>query len=232
MAAGASDVRISTRPRSAVSWELAQTSAACCSGESSSPKAAWMPPCAFAGAGLECALRHERNACSGGLRADRSRQAGCARADDEHVECQRRCHGRRTIAIPGISDAYSLGSGGPSRTGEAPLRDGARGGCRRRTGAGAASSGRRRGRCARPTSTCSSASAPPVRRASAGRRCSRPPAACSAHAPPATTIARMSPTHAAHVRNSLSAKNLMTVNSSSSTARNVVTMAGRCRSRD
>ena len=48
MAAGASDVRISTRPRSAVSCELAQTSAACCSGESSSPKAAWMPPCAFA----------------------------------------------------------------------------------------------------------------------------------------------------------------------------------------
>src|SRR5262245_7517168 len=48
MADGASDVRISTSPRSAVSWELAQTSAACCSGESSSPKAAWIPPCAFA----------------------------------------------------------------------------------------------------------------------------------------------------------------------------------------
>ena len=41
-------MRISTRPRSAVSWELAQTSAACCSGESSSPNAAWIPPCAFA----------------------------------------------------------------------------------------------------------------------------------------------------------------------------------------
>ena len=32
----------------AVSWELRQTSSACCSGESSSPKAAWMPPWAFA----------------------------------------------------------------------------------------------------------------------------------------------------------------------------------------
>ena len=33
---------------SAVSWELLKTSSACCSGESSSPNAAWMPPCAFA----------------------------------------------------------------------------------------------------------------------------------------------------------------------------------------
>ena len=32
----------------AVSCELRQTSSACRSGESSSPKAAWMPPCAFA----------------------------------------------------------------------------------------------------------------------------------------------------------------------------------------
>ena len=41
-------VRISTSLRSAVSCELAHTSAACCSGESSSSNAAWMPPCAFA----------------------------------------------------------------------------------------------------------------------------------------------------------------------------------------
>jgi hypothetical protein len=41
-------VRISTRRGSAVSWELFQTSSACCSGESSSANAAWIPPCAFA----------------------------------------------------------------------------------------------------------------------------------------------------------------------------------------
>ena len=33
---------------SAVSCELFHTSWACCSGESSSPSAAWMPPCALA----------------------------------------------------------------------------------------------------------------------------------------------------------------------------------------
>src|SRR5438034_1166049 len=33
---------------SAVSWLERQTSSACCSGESSSPKAAWMPPWALA----------------------------------------------------------------------------------------------------------------------------------------------------------------------------------------
>ena len=33
---------------SALSCELLKTSAACCSGESSSPNAAWMPPWAFA----------------------------------------------------------------------------------------------------------------------------------------------------------------------------------------
>src|SRR5690242_10857000 len=48
MAPGASPVSTSTSRRSAVSCELRQTSSACCSGESSSPKAAWMPPCAFA----------------------------------------------------------------------------------------------------------------------------------------------------------------------------------------
>jgi len=44
----ASPVRISTRRRSAVSCELFQTSSACCSGESSSPNDAWIPPWAFA----------------------------------------------------------------------------------------------------------------------------------------------------------------------------------------
>src|SRR4051812_23949403 len=48
MADGASEVSTSTRSRFAVSWEERQTSSACCSGESSSPNAAWMPPCAFA----------------------------------------------------------------------------------------------------------------------------------------------------------------------------------------
>ena len=36
------------RRMSAVSWELRHTSSAWSSGESSSPKAAWMPPCALA----------------------------------------------------------------------------------------------------------------------------------------------------------------------------------------
>src|SRR5205823_1509573 len=48
IAPGASLVSTSTSRRSAVSCELCQTSSACCSGESSSPKAAWIPPCAFA----------------------------------------------------------------------------------------------------------------------------------------------------------------------------------------
>ena len=41
-------MRTSTRRISAVSWLERQTSWACSSGESSAPKAAWMPPCAFA----------------------------------------------------------------------------------------------------------------------------------------------------------------------------------------
>src|SRR5947209_11760326 len=48
MADGASEVRTSTSSMFAVSCELFQMSCACCSGESSSLKAAWMPPCAFA----------------------------------------------------------------------------------------------------------------------------------------------------------------------------------------
>jgi hypothetical protein len=48
IAPGASVVSTSTSRMSAVSWLERQTSAACCSGESSSPNAAWMPPCAFA----------------------------------------------------------------------------------------------------------------------------------------------------------------------------------------
>src|ERR1700682_6544184 len=48
MADGASPVRIVTSSMSAVSWLERQTSCACCSGESSSPNAAWMPPCALA----------------------------------------------------------------------------------------------------------------------------------------------------------------------------------------
>src|SRR3954447_12566045 len=48
MAEGASEVSTSTSARSAVSCDDFQTSSACCSGESSSPNAAWMPPCALA----------------------------------------------------------------------------------------------------------------------------------------------------------------------------------------
>src|SRR5438046_3286813 len=48
MAEGASEVSTSTSARSAVSCDDFQTSCACCSGESSSPNAAWMPPCALA----------------------------------------------------------------------------------------------------------------------------------------------------------------------------------------
>ena len=48
IADGASEVSTSTSRMSAVSCELFQTSAACCSGESSSPNAAWIPPWALA----------------------------------------------------------------------------------------------------------------------------------------------------------------------------------------
>ena len=48
IADGASEVSTSTSRMSAVSCELFQMSSACCSGESSSPNAAWIPPCAFA----------------------------------------------------------------------------------------------------------------------------------------------------------------------------------------
>src|SRR5436190_15021981 len=63
MADGASLVSTSTRRRSAVSCELRQTSSACCSGESSAPNAAWMPPCAFA----------ELHDCTGPLAASATR---------------------------------------------------------------------------------------------------------------------------------------------------------------
>ena len=43
----ASPVSTSTSRMSAVSCEERQTSCACCSGESSAPKEAWMPPWAF-----------------------------------------------------------------------------------------------------------------------------------------------------------------------------------------
>ena len=47
IAPGASAVSTSTSSRLAVSCEERQTSSACCSGESSGPNAAWIPPCAF-----------------------------------------------------------------------------------------------------------------------------------------------------------------------------------------
>ena len=48
IADGASLVSTSTSVMFAVSWLERQMSCACCSGESSSPNAAWMPPWAFA----------------------------------------------------------------------------------------------------------------------------------------------------------------------------------------
>jgi len=48
MADAASPVRMVTSSMSAVSWLDFHTSCACCSGESSSPNAAWMPPWALA----------------------------------------------------------------------------------------------------------------------------------------------------------------------------------------
>src|SRR5437763_5167694 len=47
MPACAPPVSTSTRRRSAVSCDERQTSSACCSGESSEPNEAWIPPCAL-----------------------------------------------------------------------------------------------------------------------------------------------------------------------------------------
>ena len=72
---------------SAVSCEERQTSCACCSGESSSPKAAWMPPCAF-----EELLAWSEPLVASATRApaplggDGGGEAGGAAADHEHVE--------------------------------------------------------------------------------------------------------------------------------------------------
>ena len=87
IARGASPVSTSTSRRSAVSCEERQTSSACCSGESSSPNAAWMPPCAFDGVvRLQRALGRERDARAGALGGDGGGEAGGAAADHEHVE--------------------------------------------------------------------------------------------------------------------------------------------------
>ena len=70
-----------------MSCEERITSSACSSGESSSPKDAWIPPCAFdelfAWIG---ALRRERDPRARALGGDGGREPGGAAADHEHVE--------------------------------------------------------------------------------------------------------------------------------------------------
>ena len=80
---------------SAVSWLERQTSSACCSGESSSPNAAWMPPCALA----ELHDWSEPFAATATRAPARSAETAAARpggaaADHEHVEASGRGHGR------------------------------------------------------------------------------------------------------------------------------------------
>src|SRR5579885_3897130 len=110
MAARASPVSTSTRPRSAVSCEDRNTSSACCSGESSSPKEAWMPPCAF----------DELFACREPLVA-RATRAPAASADKAAASPEaplpitstsKVCAACVTrLTIPEISAAYSLFTG-------------------------------------------------------------------------------------------------------------------------
>ena len=91
---------------SAVSCDERQTSSACCSGESSSPNAAWMPPCAFDGVvRLQRALRRERDAGAGALGGDGGGEAGGAAADHEHVEGGRSAH---VGIIPDISGLHTF----------------------------------------------------------------------------------------------------------------------------
>jgi hypothetical protein len=70
---------------SAVSCELFQTSAACCSGESSAPNAAWIPPWAFAELHAWIEPR-EPDAGARALGGDGSGEAGGPAPDHEHVE--------------------------------------------------------------------------------------------------------------------------------------------------
>ena len=84
-----------TRLMSAVSCELCQTSSACASGESSSPKAAWMPPCALAVAGLERALRDEPDPSAGALGGQRSGEPGGPASDHENVKGEPLGHDER-----------------------------------------------------------------------------------------------------------------------------------------
>ena len=70
-----------------MSCDERMTSSAWSSGESSSPKAAWIPPCAFEEllAWIE-PLRRERDPGTGALGRDGGGEAGGAAADHEHVE--------------------------------------------------------------------------------------------------------------------------------------------------
>ena len=71
-------------------------SSACCSGESSAPKEAWMPPCAFDELfAWSEPLRRERDAGARALGGDRGGEPGGAAADHEHVEAAGRLRPQR-----------------------------------------------------------------------------------------------------------------------------------------
>src|SRR4030081_823595 len=99
MAEGASEVRISTRRRFAVSWLDVQTSSASSSGESSSPNAARMPACAFeefyVWEGPLGGAAHPRARAG---RGDGGCEAGGPAADHEPVDAATPGHGPRVFA--------------------------------------------------------------------------------------------------------------------------------------
>ena len=93
MADGASLVSISTRSGFAVSCELRITSSAWISGESSSPNAAWIPPCALAELHACSVVFVARPTRAPARSADGRSESRRAAADDEHVEGGAAAHG-------------------------------------------------------------------------------------------------------------------------------------------
>ena len=100
MAAGASPVSAATRRRSAVSCELCITSSAWTDGASSSPSAAWMPPCALAVLDdARPSLVASSTRAPASRRRERCRQPGDAGADHEDIAAPLG-HGDRLIGSP------------------------------------------------------------------------------------------------------------------------------------
>ena len=104
---------VSTSRGFAVSCDERITSSACSSGESSSPKAAWIPPWAFDGVvGLDRALGRERDPGSCPLGGDGSREPGGAAADHEHVESGLGLHpvqGYQVSLFVALAESYLSG---------------------------------------------------------------------------------------------------------------------------